>query len=398
MAAGLTHLSSIMTTFLLLLLAAGGYSLLRIYGIVRWKTYIWLADYFTSADTDPKLPDDKKHLIFVMADHYEPGYGDQGVEVNRSWLEAFEPIAEASRDRYGNCFRYTWFYPYDHRNEPVLAALSEMARKGYGEVELHWHHPPATTETFPGMLKEAIAWFQRHGALITSGPNPQTRFAFIHGNWALDNSHPTCGVNNELDILFRHGCYADFTFSTIGSKSQPSKVNSIYYVLDTGKPKSYDRGVDARVGNPVDDRLMIFEGPLMMEPLSGRLEYGAIEAYALPAPARIARWIDANIHVRGRPEWVFAKVYSHGCQSENEILRKHLGPMLASLAETCRKRGIALHYMTAREAYNVAKAAEDGKVGDPEDYRDYKIPKPRNMVVMGTAHFQMSERAVHAAS
>jgi hypothetical protein len=36
--------------------------------------------------------------------------------------------------------------------------------------------------------------------------------------------------------------------------------------------------------------------------------------------------------------------------------------------------------MTAREAYNVVKAAEDGKDGNPENYRDYRIPKPCNMV------------------
>jgi hypothetical protein len=33
----------------------------------------------------------------------------------------------------------------------------------------------------------------------------------------------------------------------------------------------------------------------------------------------------------------------------------------------------ALHYVSAREAYNIAKAAEDGKVGNPNAYRDYII-------------------------
>ena len=33
--------------------------------------------------------------------------------------------------------------------------------------------------------------------------------------------------------------------------------------------------------------------------------------------------------------------------------------------------------MTAREAYNVVKAAEAGRAGNPEDYR---VPKPRNAV------------------
>ena len=33
-----------------------------------------------------------------------------------------------------------------------------------------------------------------------------------------------------------------------------------------------------------------------------------------------------------------------------------------------------LHYVTAREAYNIVKAAEAGKAGNPGEYRDFVIP------------------------
>jgi len=36
-----------------------------------------------------------------------------------------------------------------------------------------------------------------------------------------------------------------------------------------------------------------------------------------------------------------------------------------------------LHYVTAREVYNIVKAAEDGMTGDPHQYRDYRIPLMR---------------------
>jgi hypothetical protein len=36
-----------------------------------------------------------------------------------------------------------------------------------------------------------------------------------------------------------------------------------------------------------------------------------------------------------------------------------------------------LHYVTAREAYNIVKAAEAGEQGDPGRYRDYLLPPPR---------------------
>lgn len=36
-----------------------------------------------------------------------------------------------------------------------------------------------------------------------------------------------------------------------------------------------------------------------------------------------------------------------------------------------------LHYVSARETYNIVKAAEQGLVGDPGSYRDHVIPRPQ---------------------
>ena len=36
-----------------------------------------------------------------------------------------------------------------------------------------------------------------------------------------------------------------------------------------------------------------------------------------------------------------------------------------------------LHYVSAREAYNIVKAAEAGMQGNPGDYRDFHLPPPR---------------------
>jgi hypothetical protein len=35
-----------------------------------------------------------------------------------------------------------------------------------------------------------------------------------------------------------------------------------------------------------------------------------------------------------------------------------------------------LHYVSAREMYNIAKAAEAGLQGDPGQYRDHVVPRP----------------------
>ena len=350
--------------------------------LVKYKCLSWFPRYVSSSVFGgEKVPDKDKHLIFIMVDHFEPGKGEKGSRFAAAWLSKFRKIADKHRDSYGNKFRYTWFYPYDHHNGKVLGQLSEMAYKGYGEVEMHWHRPPATNETFPQMLDDAIKWYRIYGALKSSVPPCSTHFAYVAGNWELDNCRGESGVNNDIAILFSRGCYADFTFSTIGTDCQPRTVNSLYYVKDEPNfPKSYDLGVEAEVGKPVNDRLMIFEGPIAFIWRTAGLEYGAVEDYQIPNDERIKRWIDTNIHVKGRPEWVFVKVYSHGCQSAKTILNYYMEPMLEGLENICKKRKIKLHYMTAREAYNVVKAAEDGKVDDPERYRDHKIPKPWNMV------------------
>ena len=230
------------------------------------------------------------------------------------------------------------------------------------------------------MLEEALPWFHKYGALISSGEHPTAQFAFIHGNWCLDNSTPACGVTRELDILREHGCYADFTFSTIGTDAQPAKVNSIYYARDSDANKSYDTGIDVCVGKEQSDSLMMIEGPTHID-WKGHMNYGAVESFALPTETSIEQWIDANIHVQGRPEWVFVKVYTHGCMSLDIVKDGHLDAMLNDLASICDRRKIKLHYMTARECYNVVKAAEQGLQGNPECYRDYRLPRPRNLVV-----------------
>jgi hypothetical protein len=53
---------------------------------------------------------------------------------------------------------------------------------------------------------------------------------------------------------------------------------------------------------------------------------------------------------------------------------------LIALRKEISSRGWRLHYVTAREAYNVAKAAEAGLQGNPENYYDWLIPAPLNKV------------------
>ena len=39
-------------------------------------------------------------------------------------------------------------------------------------------------------------------------------------------------------------------------------------------------------------------------------------------------------------------------------------------------RRYRMHYVTAREMFNIVRAAEAGEPGNPGDYRDYVLPPP----------------------
>ena len=111
-------------------------------------------------------------------------------------------------------------------------------------------------------------------------------------------------------------------------------------------------------------------------------------AFTLWNFAPMQEWFSAgrncpNIHVAGRPDWVFVKVYTHGAQDRN--IDASLGPggyldNLYSYLESAYNDGskYSLNYVTAREMYNIIKAAEAGEAGNPGNYRDYVIPTYAN--------------------
>lgn len=382
-------LQRILVVLLLVCVVFLGFNALNLgWAFYRWDVGNWAYHYWTAENPDVTVPDDEKHLIFVMVDHYEHGgrrAKERGAKENEIWCDKFMEISDRHEDDYGNNFRYTWFYPFGHHNDKIMERLSKMAYGGYGEVELHWHLSSSSSvnrENFTAKLSEAIEWFQSYGAFITA-EDSKTAFAYVAGIWDLDAGRggiETHGITDQIQKLVDQGCYADFTFSTIGTNAQPSTVNSLYYVTDDpDEPKSYDTGQHSKVGNTVEDKLLIFQGPSALS-WNGDIEYGAIENDPRFETCRISKWIDANVHFHGRPEWIFVKVYSHGAQSQDVVLKHDMDWMLTSLREECKQREIKLHFMTAREAFNVVKSAEDGKQGNPEDYRDYQIGKYRNMV------------------
>lgn len=327
----------------------------------------WLPGYLASRKRGEFVS--PTHLFFCFCDHFEPLWnrGD-GASRLRHWLEHYPKLARY-RDADGRPPQHTFFYPAEEYRPEFLDALAQLCRQGFGEVEIHLHHRNDTADNLRGTLLDFQAKLQSHGFL--SG----NRYGFIHGNWCLDNSRRDgdwCGVNNELTILRETGCYADFTLPSAPSDTQTRKVNSIYYATDDPlRPKSHDTGVDVRVGQPPGGDLLIVQGPLAPDWRHRRIENAEVAGYAPATAHRVRLWLNQRIGVLGKPDWIFVKVHTHGCQERNfaAVLDGALHEALATLP-------VRLHYVTAREAYNLIKAAEAGHSGEPAQYRDFLLPPP----------------------
>jgi hypothetical protein len=325
-----------------------------------------------------------RHVLLLTCDHFEPRHGatrdGQDRERVARWSEEYPRFRDRCRSAFGHAPLHTWFYPPHHGLEH-LETLSRWAFEGHGEVELHYHHGSDTSASLRRGLDETLAAYARRGLLLRPGAPPRTSFAFVHGDWALDNSGQArhCGVNDELTILQELGCWGDFTMPS-ANECQTRQINSIYYATDDPeRPKSHDRGVHAQVGRE-SPGLFLMQGPLGINwggPRYPRLENASLTTPNWGRPDRIGAWLDCHVHVRGRPEWIFVKLHAHGAveRDHDALFGERAFEMHRWLNEKVNDgERFRLHYVTARQAYNVARAAESGASGDPSGHMDFELP------------------------
>jgi hypothetical protein len=350
------------------------------YGMVARKNYIWLGSYLRQRPASVQPTD----IIVLMGDHFEPGNETQRVQ---EWVRRYPQLFGSIKDTDGRPPQHSFFYPAEQFNREQARLITELVKQGYGEMELHLHHHDDTSATLRAKIEKAKKDFGEFGALI--GTDGKPHFAFIHGNWSLDNSAGAkfCGVNDEISILREEGAYVDYTFPAYGNVSQPSMVNSIYYAVDDpDKPKSYDTGERMRVGGqPPAKGFLIFEGALVVHWIGSAsrrfmplVDYSSIEGDPVTQPlaTRFADWVADDVSVQGRPEWVFVKMHTHGASDSDMpvVLSERMADFYRSMVSYANQHHARLHFVTAREAYNIAKAAEAGKTGDAGQYRDFLIP------------------------
>lgn len=333
---------------------------------------------------DPARP---IHLYVCVADHFEPDHGRPGVDGQRrrveAWVKGYPLLARRHRDHRGRPPVRTFFYPVEQYRPEHLDALACLCREGYGDVEVHLHHDGDTPDNLRRTLRDFVRTLHdAHGLLRKDPATGRVEYAFVHGNWALDNAHPEgkfCGVNNEIAILVETGCYADMTLPSAPSPTQTRIVNSIYYAIGRdGVAKNHDTGVEVCVGGGPPSTegavLLMIQGPLALNfrvrkfGILPRLENGELSPnHPVDPSTRVRLWVEHAPAVRGAPNRRFIKLHAHGTQPGGEEYFLAPGGGFDRLLEVFERdyndgARYILHYVTAREMYETIKGLEQRSI------------------------------------
>ncbi len=140
----------------------------------------------------------------------------------------------------------------------------------------------------------------------------------------------------------------------------------------------------------VPAHLVNFPGPLVFAPslqptrLFLDLDDGDTHPPQPSAPYQVNRTVNrtvrANIHLPERCDSVFIKVLAHDISSleDDEVVGRSFDETLTYLEQHYNgERHYVLHYVTAREADNLVRAASDDVRGAPPQYLDSVIPSQR---------------------
>lgn len=379
-------------------------SVLLVLFIIRKKhMHLWLGHYLTRKFTNRSKTTTPKHIMFCFVDHYEPMWGKNiSLEQERArvdrWHKEYPIAAKKYQDADGCHPKHSFFYPEEEYRQEHLDKITDLCVEDLGEIEIHLHHDNDTSDNLRNTLESFTEKLHlNHGAFVRDEASGKLQYGFIHGNWCLDNSRPDgrwCGVNDELIVLKETGCYVDYTFPSAPSDTQPAFANEIYYAKDNPeKPKSHNKGKRVKVGGDTWGDLMLITGPLALnwqqrkKGIFPQIENSDIRGSMPPTKSRIDLWVDTAIAVEGKPDWIFIKIHTHGTQEQDmdTLLGKPFDDMNEYLTTKYNDgKNYCLHYVSAREMYNIVKAAEANEQGNPNQFRDYLIKKPQYKNISNT--------------
>lgn len=222
----------------------------------------------------------------------------------------------------------------------VCSLMRPMEAEFGHEMHVHIHHERWVRNT--GNYEKSTAdWLNAHSTsamdsrrldrfvgIALNGMSaeigrPVNDWAFVHGNWALNGSDTSiCMIEDEIDILMRHGCWGDFTFPAGRGHCDPTMLLEPYSCLPAHGLKVYDRPEsDPRPierGMPVhgDGRFLIWSSQI-------KASHSSIDYYwegnrtLFRTPERMVEaWLRDSVVIDGR---LFVKTHAHSMKWEYDL-------------------------------------------------------------------------------
>ncbi|MDC0312254.1 hypothetical protein OAM04_03440, partial [bacterium] len=270
----------------------------------------WLLPYLCRQRSRPHKP---VHVFIAVCDHFEPlhaSHKEGALTRLKTWRSRFPELVEKYRDSDGKPPKHTFFYPIEQYDSDLIGPLAELCDKTGSEVEIHLHHKNDSPEGVEASLERGKEDLLRHG-LLSRDAEGSVRYGFIHGNWALNNSHPKgegCGVDHEIPILRQTGCYADFTMPSAPSPTQSRVINQVVYARDLRGRHALDKAEHAEVSaskrrRERKDELLMIPGPLGLNwqkrkwGIVPRIENGDITGANPPTLSRLSLATELGVSV-----------------------------------------------------------------------------------------------------
>ena len=340
---------------------------------------IWLPSYLRQRAHPRTGAGGPVTICLAITDHFEPFWAqpDEATASARmaAWEEGWPAVTRGLCDCRGRPPQHDFYYPLEDYRPEMLDRLARLCDQGLGSVEVHLHHHGESSQELEQMLADYAQLLHReHGLLEAEPKDGRVTYGFIHGNWSLDNSRPDgmwCGCNNEISILARTGCYADFTLPSAPSPTQTRIINSIYYAVDDpDRPKSHDTGSPAAVGRPPRGDLLMVQGVLALDwgrrkkGLLPHLEVSDLSWHNPPALRRVPLWLRYAPVVKGAEQVRFVKLSCHGAPEAQQPAL--LGPAMRTFLEgLCSVyndgQRYRLLFMTSREMVKTIHSLERGE-------------------------------------
>jgi len=290
-------------------------------------------------------------------------------------LDSLSGVLSDHKDRDSSIVRITFV---TYADSTRLRLLTDFCKSGFGEVEYLLRSECDTVPDAGQMLDDDLDILKSFGWAMTD--DSEVRFAVLQRRAV--SRHLNREIDSSLNHLAARGCYLDLSESHRHNISRSTIVNSIYLVsTHAEEPGSFANQCELVAGKLGRGRLLVVDSPLLIDWSDWRdwyvplVEDGKLTP-GIPADSnRVNSWIRANVHVTGQPNWIFVKLVTDSLLhvESASLLIASIDRMLEYLERLPDDGQYRIHYVTAREMYNIARAAEAGESGDADDFRDYLI-------------------------